>query len=329
MSRKYHSYLDHHIDQDIKSHDIENQSNTDTKFHQHHQHNHNIHKINSKILLYCTCITLIFALLEFGFGIFTSSIVLQTDALHMLTDAAGLLIAFVAYKISKKPATVALSFGYGKAEALGALINCVFTVIMTLGLLVEIIIRILHPVLIHGPWILIVATGSFIINCVIAFLLSKANHSLNVKAALLHTLGDIVASVITIIAGIIIYYTHLYIVDPVLSILLVMFMIIANYRLMRSASKVLLGGVPDNINYNNVGYDLEQITGVKDVHDLHIWYITANNAALCAHITTDNNIQWEQILLACQKLLETKYNIYHITLQYEPVTVRFNRVDKC
>ncbi len=235
----------------------------------------------------------------------------------MLTDAAGLLIAYVANNISKRPATVNLTFGYGKAEAIGALVNCTFTIVLTLGLLVEVLHRFFEPVTVHGAGLFIIATIGLVVNAIVAFILMHGEDSLNTKAALLHTLGDLFASAVAIVAGVIIYFTQNSIADPILSLIVILILIISNYRLIKSSTIVLMAGVPDYIDYEQVGRDLKNIDGVLDVHDLHIWYMSANIPALSAHIVAKTPYMWKETLKSCQDMLLKKYKISHITLQHE------------
>ncbi len=315
---KYSNYLSHGANQDGHSHDDDNHSNIDEKHHHHHGHDH-MHgrDANSKVLAFCLVATFSFALIEGVGGYFTHSITLQSDAIHMLTDAAGLLIAFIANIISKRPATTNLTFGYGKAEALGALVNCIFTLILTLGLLFEVIQRFFIPTTVHGEGVFIIAGIGFLVNGIIAYALVKSSESLNTKAALIHTMGDLLASVVAIIAGVIIIYTGYSIVDPMLSLIVVFILITSNYKLIKKSTIVLMAGVPDYVNYEDVGRDLELVDGVVGVHDLHIWYLSANITSLSAHIIANNPLNWQDTLLACQTMLKTKHKISHVTLQYE------------
>lgn len=316
MTNKHSNYLNHEEYQSGKPHDENNHHNIKT----HNKHNHHgshSHSANSKTLAFCLVITFLFSLVEGIGGYLTHSVTLKSDAVHMLTDAAGLLIAYIANAISKKPATTNLTFGYGKAEALGALINCVFTLVLTTGLLIEAISRFFAPVEVHGNGLFIIAGVGFLVNGFIAYLLTKNSHSLNMRAALIHTLGDILASIIAIVAGLLIMYTGKNIIDPILSLIVVFILIVSNYNLIKKSSIVLMAGVPDYIDYEKVGQDLETIEGVVGIHDLHIWYLTANTAALSAHIIAKSPMSWEDTLLACQKILKDKHNIQHVTLQHE------------
>ena len=317
MDGKYSNYMAHEKSSDKMPHDDHNHNNLDVEHSHDHGHSHNIRDKNSKILAFCLSVTFSFAMVEFIGGYFTHSISLQSDAVHMLTDAAGLLIAFLASRISQRPATINLTFGYGKAEAIGALINCIFTMVLTCGLLIEVIQRFFDPVEVHGMGLFIIAGIGFIVNGFIAYLLSADSHSLNTRAALIHTLGDLLASAIAIVAGVIIYFTGISIVDPILSLIVIIILITSNYSLIKKSMLVLMAGVPEHLNYEKIGLDLEAIKGVIGIHDLHIWYMSTNQVALSAHILTTEPFTWQETLLLCQKMLLEKHQIGHITLQHE------------
>ncbi|MCE2706067.1 MAG: cation diffusion facilitator family transporter [Proteobacteria bacterium] len=314
---KQSSYLSHQEIQNGFAHDDTNQNNLDHQSHTLHSHNHNFRAEHSRILFWCLIITFSFAIIEAIGGYFTHSITLQSDAVHMLTDAAGLLIAYIANNISKKPATSFLTFGYGHAETIGALINCIFTLILTAGLLVEVAERFLNPVAIHGYSLFIIASIGFIINGAVAFILSKFSESLNTRAAFIHAMGDLLGSAIAIIAGIIIYFTNFSLIDTILSLIVIIILITSNFKIIKKAMRILMAGVPEHLNYEMVGQDLEEIDGIIGVHDLHIWHMSANKAALSAHIVVNDPSIWQESLSQCQKMLATKHGIEHVTLQYE------------
>lgn len=314
---KYSNYLTHDDFQNGKSHDDNHQSNVDTNKVYSEGFSSIKRSSNSRVLFWCVVITFSFSLIEVIAGYLTHSIALQSDAIHMLADALGLFIAYVANNISKKPATVFLTFGYGNAEALGALINCIFTIILTLGLLAEVIQRFFIPVEVHGYWLLIIASIGFIVNGGLAFILSKFSESLNTKAAFIHALGDLVGSGVAIIAGLIIYFTKFSLIDPILSLIVIGLLVASNYNLIKKSVRVLMAGVPENLDYVQIGKDIEAINGILGVHDLHVWYMTANKAALSAHVVAKDQYTWQESLLECQRMLVDKYHIEHITLQHE------------
>lgn len=318
---KYSNYLTHEENQAQLSHSDDNQSNLNEDAYSKHNHSHNHHsdlrKASGKVLMICFIATFFFSLVEGIGGYLTHSIALKSDALHMLTDAAGLLIAYFANSISRKPATINLTFGYGKAEAVGALINCIFTLLLTIGLLIEVIQRFFIPVEVHGIALFVLASIGFVVNGIIAYVLSKYSHSLNTRAALIHALGDLFASFIAILAGAIIYFTNFWLIDPILSLIIIVLLITSNYNLIQKSIIVLMAGVPEHLDYELIGKDLESVKGIIGVHDLHIWYMSTNKAALSAHIVIEQPYLWQNILLECQKMLLEKHKIDHITLQYE------------
>ncbi len=303
-----HSNIDHHHDDHDHGHA--------------HGHSHNsgemIRETSGRVLFWCLIFTFSFSIVEGVAGYLINSIALQSDAVHMLTDAAGLMIAWFANVISKRPATVHLSFGYGKAEVVGALINCMFTTILTLWLLFEVVSRFFHPVEVHGASMFIVASLGLLVNAGVVFILSKSGaHSLNTRAALLHAMGDLLASLVAIIAGAVIYFTSWSVVDPLLSLVVIILLIFSNYNLMKKSIIILMAGVPEHLSYEQVGKDILNVHGILEVHDLHIWYMSANKTALAAHVVACNPTDWPEILKDCQKMLLEKHQIDHVTLQYE------------
>ncbi len=282
-----------------------------------HGHSHDHRHVNAKVLMWCLIATFSFSIVEGIAGWWINSIALQSDAVHMMTDAAGLLIAFVANHIAKRPANTTLTFGYGKAEALGALINCMFTGFLTLWLLFEVVGRFFDPEVVDGGVLFIVASLGLLINGAIVFILSRNANSLNIKAAMIHAMGDLLGSVVAIVAGAIIYYTHWSVVDPILSLIVIVLLLVSNYKLIKQSVIVLMSGVPEHLDYEQIGHDLKSVHGIVDVHDLHIWYISANQSALAAHVVACNLDSWPSLLAECQRILLEKYGISHVTLQTE------------
>ncbi|MCE3268270.1 MAG: cation transporter [Burkholderiales bacterium] len=325
MSNIQSNYLVHDGNNPKPTHDDHNHSNMDHSVHKHshnhgvggHSHAHNFRDTNGRMLFWCLLITFGFSFVEGIGGYITNSVTLKTDAVHMLTDAAGLLLAYIANIISKRPATINLTFGFGKAEAIGALVNCVFTIVLTLGLLIEAITRFFNPVAVAGGGLFIIACLGLLVNGGVALVLSKGMESLNTRAAFIHALGDMLGSGVAIIAGGIIYMTGFSMADPILSVFLIIFMIVSNYKIIKASSIVLMAGVPAHLSYEQVGRDLEAIPGIISVHDLHIWYMSANQSALSAHIVARDPMSWQKTLILCQEMLEEKHQIEHVTLQHE------------
>lgn len=320
-----HSVFLAHDESGQSAHGDSGHSNIDHHEHNHahgesgHSHDHGamLRETSGKVLFWCLIATFSFSLVEGVSGYLINSIALQSDAVHMMTDAAGLMIAYFANVISKRPATTNLTFGYGKAEVLGALINCMFTTVLTIWLLFEVFQRFLDPQEVHGASLFIVAALGFLVNAVIVWVLSKNTHSLNMRAAMIHALGDLLGSLVAIVAGAIIYFTGWSLADPILSLVVILLLIFSNVNLMKKSAIILMAGVPEHLDYEQVGKDLLAIDGILDVHDLHIWYMSANQSALSAHVVACNPEGWSEILRNCQRMLLEKYKIDHVTLQHE------------
>ena len=192
-----------------------------------------------------------------------------------------------------------------------------FTTVLTIWLLFEVFQRFLDPQEVHGASLFIVAALGFLVNAVIVWVLSKNTHSLNMRAAMIHALGDLLGSLVAIVAGAIIYFTGWSLADPILSLVVILLLIFSNVNLMKKSAIILMAGVPEHLDYEQVGKDLLAIDGILDVHDLHIWYMSANQSALSAHVVACNPEGWSEILRNCQRMLLEKYKIDHVTLQHE------------
>lgn len=333
MSNKQNSsFLSHgndhdHVHSDATHNNLDHQHEVD---HQHaHDHAEMIRETSGRVLFWCLIATFSFSLVEGITGWLIHSIALQSDAVHMMTDAAGLMIAYFANVIARRPANINLTFGYGKAEVLGALINCMFTTVLTIWLLFEVIQRFLNPVTVEGGALFIVASLGFIVNGAIVYMLSKNSHSLNTRAAMIHAIGDLLGALVAIVAGVIIYFTGWSIVDPILSLVVILLLIYSNIKLIKKSSIILMAGVPEHLSYEDVGQNLKEIHGIMDVHDLHIWSISANQTSLAAHVVACRLDAWPEILVNCQKMLLEKYAIAHVTLQAEFDDIRCKEVGCC
>lgn len=309
---KYHLH-DNKVDH---SHDDDHCAN--------HGHHHNIdyaqlRKSSTKTLKVIMIFTLSFAFVEAIGGWLSGSLALISDALHMVTDSASLFIALWMAKISQIPADNNHSYGHGRADTLGAFINGLFMLGIIVFIGYEAINRIINPQPVNGFNVMIIASIGLMINIVAAYLLHKNSHSLNTKAAFIHVLGDLLGSVAAIVAGIIIYFTGMNIVDPILSLIISAILIAPTFNLLKKSSHILMEGVPEDINYEKVGKSLSSIKGVISIHDLHIWTMNSNNTALSAHVLINEITDWDKVLEECQKMLSHHYDIGHVTLQPELV----------
>lgn len=263
-------------------------------------------------------VIVIYAGIEALAGLHAGSLALLGDAGHMISDALALGIAAFATWISKKPPSKTHSYGMGRAEVVAAWISSLMMLIISLGIIVEAVDRIHSPVKVNGVTVIFIAFIGMIINLFVAVLLSRAERTINMRAALLHVLSDLLGSFAALVAGAVIYYTKWYPIDPILSILIGLLIIASSFRLLRESMRILMEGVPANIDLETVTEDLEKIDGVLRVHDLHIWTLSSGSVALSAHVNIHEISSWESILNQLSKVIEKKHHIHHITLQPEP-----------
>lgn len=291
----------------------------------HHNHNHghidyeNLQSKSINILKFVIILTFGFALIEAMGGYLFNSLALISDAAHMFTDSSSLLIALVMAYISRIPADYNHSYGHGRAEVLGALFNSLFMIAVIGGIFYAAIQKFQNPNEVQAIPMLIVASIGLIINIGVFFILQKDNHNINIKAAIIHVLGDLLGSVAAIASAIIIYFTKWNIVDPILSVLVCLILIPSTYILLKRSMHILLEGVPEGVDFYSVGKKLENTPQVKAVHDLHIWTLDSKNLALSAHIIVEDINRWDETLNACEKMLYHDFGIVHTTLQPESI----------
>jgi cobalt-zinc-cadmium efflux system protein len=259
-------------------------------------------------------LTLGFAAIESVAGWMAGSLALLSDAGHMITDSAALAIALLAQHVSRRPPSRRASYGYARAEVLAAFINALIMLAVIVWIAVEAVRRLLTPSPVVGGIVVGVAAAGLLINVVSAWLLS-GHDSLNSRAALLHVLGDLLGSVAAVVAGAVIVATGWLPIDPILSLFVSALILRSTWVLLRTSTQVLMEGVPAHLSYDDIGHELTRLPGVSAVHDLHVWYMTSNRAALSAHLRVRDAGAWPQTLVAAQRLLAQRYGIDHVTLQ--------------
>jgi cobalt-zinc-cadmium efflux system protein len=191
-------------------------------------------------------------------------------------------------------------------------------IIISIAVIIEAINRINAPTTVHGGTVMIVAFLGLVVNLFVAWLLARGERSLNIRAALLHVMGDVLGSLAALIAGAIIYYTGWFPIDPILSIFIGILILISSLRLLRESLLILMEGVPGHLELEAVSESLREIEGVNDIHDLHIWTLSSGNIALSAHINIKELSSWQMVLPNLRAMLKEEYEIEHVTLQPEP-----------
>lgn len=284
-----------------------------THSHAHHQHS------SHQVLLFALVFTLGFGIIEAIGGWWSGSLALLSDAGHMVTDASALGLALFASWIGRRAPSVRHSYGLGRAEIIAALANSLFMIALVAGIVVVAIDRLRNPAPVSANAVIIVALLGLIVNAVVAWMLSRGETSFNVRGAMLHVMGDLLGSVAALVAGIVIYFTNWTPVDPILSLVICVLMLVSAMRLLWQALHVVMEGVPYHIDLPQVGKTMAATKGVTTVHDLHIWTLSSGNIALSAHVVISDMAHWDEILVNLQKLLHDRFEIEHVTLQPEPI----------
>lgn len=264
--------------------------------------------------MFAIALTAGFAAVEAVGGWISGSLALLSDAGHMVTDSAAMAVAFFAQRMATRPPSRRASYGYARAEVLGAFINALIMLCIVAWIAIEAVRRLLEPGAVAGATVIVIAAGGLAVNMVSAWLLMKSS-SLNARAALLHVMGDMLGSVAAIVAGGVIAATGWLPIDPILSLFVAVLILRSTWVLLRTSTHVLMEGVPEHLSYEDIGHALCRLPGVAAVHDLHVWHMAADRAALSAHVVIRDASAWPQTLAAAQRLLAQDYGIDHVTLQ--------------
>jgi cobalt-zinc-cadmium efflux system protein len=301
---------------------LENPAPSSAHLHAHREgdakHAHFVEARSQKALGGALLLTLLFAVIEVVTGFMSNSLALISDAGHMVTDAAALGLALLAQLIAKRPPSARHSFGFGRAEALAAFVNSLAMLALVGWIVFEAAHRFARPEPVQGGVVLAVAAVGIAINLLVAWMLSRDQQNMNTRAAMVNVMGDLLGSIAAVVAGAVIYYTGWVRIDPLLSIFVSLLILKSTIGVLRESYHFLMKGVPEQIDYLQVGADLAALDGVHSVHDLHIWEMSPGEPALIGHLEIDELESWPRILHAVQDMLLDKHGIDHVTLQPEP-----------
>jgi len=286
-----------------------------------HDHSHGTEDVSDSVLLWCIIVNLGLSVFEFVGGVIAGSVALMADAAHNTNDAAALLIAYIARKISKKGADAKYTFGYRRAELIGAMIQLTALILVGLYLVYEAVRRIVEPEPLLGGWIMAAAGVAVVVDVVTAWLLwAMSKGSLNVKAAFLHNLTDAAASVAVLIGGATIYWLDWSWVDPLISLGIAGYILYMSFGLLKKTSRILMEGTPPELSLDEIKKALEDLDGVENVHHIHVWELDEHHRALEAHVVIGENRSMEaleSLKAAVKEHLDERFSITHSTLEME------------
>lgn len=251
-------------------------------------------------------------------ALWTGSLALAADAGHMLTDLGGLALALFATWIAARPPTPAKTFGYYRVEILAALVNALVLLLVAGVILIEAYRRILAPPAILGGPMLAIAALGLGVNLFSTWLLhAGATESLNIRGAYLEVLADALASVGVLIAALVVIVTGWTLADPLTSAAIAMFIVPRTWRLLTQAVNVLLEGTPPHLELGEIGAAMTRVTGVRRIHDLHVWTLTSGREAMSAHVVVEDLAESERLLDELHAVLHARFGIDHTTIQLE------------
>jgi cobalt-zinc-cadmium efflux system protein len=287
----------------------------------HHDHHHAepLTNVNAAFIVGIT-LNFLFVIIEVIVGLFIHSLSLLSDAGHNLADVGALALSLLAFRLLKVKSNENYTYGYRKTSILVALFNAMVLLVSIGAIVYEAAHRFLNPEPIPGTTIAWVAGIGIIINTVTALMfLRNKEKDLNQKSAYLHLMSDAVVSLGLVIGGIIIFYTNWFWIDSVLSIVIAVVILLSTWRLLKDSLRLSLDGVPKNIQVDDIKATAIKVTGVIDLHHIHIWAISTTENALTAHLVLQQDTTTEQEQKIKHKLkheFEHK-NIHHITLETE------------
>ena len=253
-------------------------------------------------------------------GIVSNSLAVLSDAGHVFTDVLALGLAWFAAAQAAKPATPRRTFGFYRAGILAAGLNAMSLVVVSLFITFEAIRRLQSPQPIDSSIMMIVAVLGLAINLYVAISLhAEPGENLNVRSAMLHVVGDILASVAVIVGAIVISTTGLYFVDPLLSVMIALIIVGGAWSIVLETVNILMEGTPRGVNLNKLVMDMKATAGVLDVHDVHVWSLAAGIHAMSGHVLVEDQAlsESDSILRTLSTLLAEKYGIDHATIQFE------------
>ena len=283
-------------------------------------HDHGTSEIrHERPLWWAFGLTLAFLIAEVIGGILTNSLALLSDAAHMATDVIALAISLVAVRLSRKPADAKCTYGYARMEAIGAMVNGLLLFAVAFYVLWEAAHRFSEPPEVASIGMMVIASLGLLVNLIAMRLLKAGSgESLNLKGAYLEVWADMLGSLGVIIAAVLIMVTGWRVVDPIVAVLIGLWVLPRTWTLLREAGQVLMQGVPTGLDIEIVRRALTEQPGVAQVHDLHIWALASRQPVMTAHLVlTDPTLNVDDLRRTVTQMLEDRFDIGHATLQVE------------
>jgi cobalt-zinc-cadmium efflux system protein len=269
-----------------------------------------------------------FMAFEVAAGIVAESLALLSDAAHMLTDAAAILLALIAMRLAARPAGGALTFGLKRSEILAAAVNGTTLLVLAVLITVEGVRRLIDPPPTEGGIVLVVALIGVVVNLAATWTLSRANRqSLNVEGAYQHLLTDLAAFIFTAIAGAVVLLTGFHRADGIASLVVAAIMYYSAYGLLRASGRIFLEAAPEGTDPDAIGRAMVATAGVVEVHDLHVWEVTSGFPSLSAHVLVASETDCHETREVIERMLHDEFGLSHTTLQIDHLGGRLLEIE--
>ena len=289
--------------------------------HDHNHIHHHHHEVNDKNLFVSIFLNIGITIAQIIGGFISGSLSLISDSLHNFSDVISLVLSLFAHRLSKKKANEIRTFGYKRAEIIAAFINSATLIFVAFFLIYEAIIRFKNPVEISSELVIWLSILGIAFNGFSAQILKKdADHNLNMKSAYLHLFSDMMASVAVLVGGILMKYFQWFWVDSVITFAIAIYLVVMGFGILKSTTKILMLFTPENLNVTEIVTAIHKVTGIHQLHHIHLWHLNDQDVHFEAHLDCKENItiaQFNKIVTEIEEVLHHEFHINHCTIQPE------------
>lgn len=287
----------------------------------HHHHHHHGDDVSDRRIIWTVLLNLLLTVVEVVVGILSGSLALIADAVHNFSDAGALVIALVARRIGRRAPDEAFTFGYRRAELIGAIINLTVLMVVGLYLIYESVMRFFQPTEIEALWVILAASAAVIVDLLTVVLLwAMARGNINIRAAFLHNLVDAAVSLAVIAGAAIIHWFGWHWIDAVLTLIIAAYILVMSTGMLRRSAAILMEGTPPGLDLELVRKTTRAHPDVADLHHLHAWQLDEEHRALEAHVVLCHDLTLSQVRAVTDELkaiLRDDFHISHATLEME------------
>jgi cobalt-zinc-cadmium efflux system protein len=286
-----------------------------------HNHDHHHHSVSGKNLFITILLNVVITLSQIVGGILSGSLALLSDAAHNLSDVLALVIAYVANRYAAKPHSASKTFGYKRAEILATLFNASVLFGIGIFIVIEAFRKFYHPEVVDSVWVIGLGALSIVLNAVSALLIKDdAHENMNIRAAYLHLLTDVMTSVAVVVGGVLMHYYQLFWVDPAVSLLIAAYLIWASIGLIKESSSILMQFAPQDVDLDALVATIVKEPKIANAHHIHLWRLDDRRTHLEAHLDFNENVtlvESNAIIDKLERVLHDAYGIEHATFQCE------------